>query len=253
VHSPHDYFSTATYPGGGWGSGAILSSLDQVINEFTNGLWKIYINQDSPTQQVYSFQVSITGLNTNLLKAARIFSPTNGSLNVRSNAAFYWNGPTNFSSLHLDLAGVVNYLSLPLNTTNWASAPALSNGSQFFDISYVSNNFPGITFTTPVDASTNTVRTWSTGVTLTSQAFSLFFVGPNPVMLAQPRLVGTNFQFAFQSQTGVTNTVLYRTNLVSGNWQTWTNITGDGSLKTIPVPLSVFKGSKQGFIHILSK
>jgi len=253
VHSPHDYFSTATYPGGGWGSGAILTSLDQVINEFTNGLWKIYINQGSPTQQVYSFQISISGLNTNLLKAARILSPTNGAVNVHSNAAFYWNGPTNFSSLHLDLGDVVNYLSLPLNTTNWASPSALSNGSLLFDVSYVSNNFPGVTFTTPVDASSNAVRTWSATAGLTSQAFSVFFVGPNPAQLTQPRLVGTNFQFSFLSQSGVTNSIQYRTNLVLGNWLTYSNITGDGSLKTIPVPISMFNGSKQGYVRILSK
>ncbi len=253
VHSPHDYFITETYPGGGWGSGAILSSLDQAINEFTNGLWKIYINQGSPTQQVYSFQVSITGLDTNLLKAVKILSPTNGSVNVHANAPFYWTGPTNFSSLHLDLANVANYLSLPLTATNWASAPTLSNGSQFFDLNYSSNNFPGVTFSTPVDASSNPVRTWSTTVNLSSVAFSLFFVGPNPTQLTQPQLVGPNFQFAFLSQTGVTNSVQYRTNLVLGTWLTYSNVVGDGSLKTIPIPISVFNGARQGFVRISSQ
>ena len=251
VHSPNDYFVTETYPGGGLGSGAILSSLDQVINEFTNGLWKIYINQDSPTQQVYSFQVSISGLDTNVLRAVKIFSPTNGAVDVRANVPFYWNGPTNFSSLSLDLAGVVNVLSLPVTATNWAAAPTLSNGNQFFDLNYNSNNFPGVTFTTPVDASANPVRTWSATVNLSSEAFSLFFVGPNPVQLTQPKLAGTNFQFTFLSQTGVTNSVQYRTNLVLGSWLTYSNVIGDGSLKTIPIPTSKFNGSKQGFIRML--
>jgi hypothetical protein len=253
VHSPNDYFVTETYPGGGWGSGAILSSLDQVINEFTNGLWKIYINQGSPTQQVYSFQVSISGLDTNVLRAVKIFSPTNGAVDVRANVPFYWNGPTNFSSLSLDLAGVVNVLSLPVTATNWAAAPTLSNGNQFFDLNYVSNNFPGVTFTTPVDVSSNPVRTWSATVNLSSEAFSLFFVGPNPTQLINAQHAGTNFQFSFLSQTGVTNSVQYRTNLVLGNWLTYSNITGDGSLKTIPIPVSVFKGAKQGFIRISSQ
>ena len=251
VHSPNDYFVTETYPGGGWGSGAILSSLDQVINEFTNGLWKIYINEGSPTQQVYSFQVSISGLDTNLLRAVKILSPTNGAVDVRANVPFYWNGPTNFSSLSLDLAGVVNLLSLPVTATNWAAAPTLSNGGQFFDLNYNSNNFPGVTFTTPVDASANPVRTWSATVNLSSEAFSLFFVGPNPIQLTQPKLAGTNFQFTFLSQTGVTNSVQYRTNLVLGSWLTYSNVIGDGSLKTIPIPTSKFNGSKQGFIRML--
>ena len=252
VHSPHDYFSTEQYPGGGSGSGAILYSLGDVLNEFTNGLWKIYINQGSPTQQVYSFQVSISGLDTNLLQAVRILSPTNGAVDVPANVPFYWHGPTNFSSLSLDLAGVVELLSLPLNATNWASAPTLSNGSQFFDLNYVSNNFPGVTFTTPVDASSNPVRTWSTVVTLSSEAFSLFFVGPNPTQLINPQQSGTNFRFSFLSQTGVTNSVQYRTNLVLGSWLNYSNVTGDGTLKTIPVPISLFNGSKQGFVRISS-
>ena len=253
VHSPNDYFSTEQYPGGGTGSGAILNSLGDVLNEFTNGLWKIYINQGSPTQQVYSFQVSISGLDTNVLKAVRILSPTNGAVDVSANVPFYWNGPTNFSSLALDLAGVVNQLSLPLTATNWASAPTLSNGTQFFDLNYTSNNFPGVTFTTPVDASSNPVRTWTATVNLTSEAFSLFFVGPNPTQLSQPQRIGTNFQFSFLSQTGVTNSVQYRTNLVLGNWLNYSNVPGDGTLKTIPIPISVFNGSRQGFIRISSQ
>ena len=65
--------------------------------------------------------------------------------------------------------------------------------------------------------------------------------------------MGTNYQFSFLSQSGVTNSIQYRTNLVLGNWLTYSNVTGDGSLKTIPIPVSVFNGSKQGFVRISSK
>jgi hypothetical protein len=47
--------------------------------------------------------------------------------------------------------------------------------------------------------------------------------------------------------------VQYRTNLVLGNWLTYSNVTGNGSLKTIPIPISVFNGSKQGFVRISSQ
>jgi hypothetical protein len=252
VHSPHDYFITETYPGGGWGSGAVLTSLDQVINEFTNGLWKIYINQGSPTQQVYSFQVSISGLDTNLLKAVKIFSPTNGAQNVATNPVYYWTGLTNFSTLQIELlSGPVAFP--PVTATNWPSAPKLNYGPNRFDVDYNSNNFPGVTFTTPVDAFSNPVRTWTTTVTLTSEAFDNFVVGPNPTQLINAQRAGTNFQFSFLSQTGVTNSVQYRTNLVLGNWLTYSNVTGNGSLKTIPIPISVFNGAKQGFIRISSQ
>ena len=74
--------------------------------------------------------------------------------------------------------------------------------------------------------------------------------GASPVTLLNPQDNGVNFQFQFQSQAGVTNSVQYRTNLVIGNWLTYTNVTGDGTLKTSMIPLSVFSPSKQGFIRV---
>lgn len=249
VHSPNDYFSTEQYPGGGSGSGAILSSLDQVINEFTNGLWTMYINQGSPTQQVYTFRASITGLNTNVLQAVKVFLPTNGAVNIATHPAFYWAGPSNFSTLQVDLlSGPV--ASLPITATNWLSAPTLNYGPDRFDVDYNSNGFAGVTFTTPVDNFSNPVRTWATTVNLSSEAFDNFVVGPNPIRLINVQRASTNFQFSFLSQTGVTNSVQYRTNLVLGSWLTYSNVTGDGTLKTIPVPLSLFSPSKQGFMRI---
>ena len=72
-----------------------------------------------------------------------------------------------------------------------------------------------------------------------------------PVTLLNPQNSGVNFQFQFLSQSGFTHAVQYSTNLVAGgNWQTYSNVTGDGTLKTIPIPLSVFNPSKQGFVRV---
>ncbi len=209
VHSPHDYFSTEQYPGGGNGSGAILNSLDQVINEFTNGFWTMYINQGSPTQQVYTFQASITGLNTNVLQAVKVFLPTNGAVNIATNPAFYWVGPSNFSTLQIELlSGPVAFP--PVTATNWPSAPTLNYGSDRFDVDYNSNGFSGVTFTTPVDNSANPVRTWVTTVNLSSKAFDNFVVGapaPLPVLLTNLTRAGGNLQFSFQTLAGRPHTI----------------------------------------------
>jgi hypothetical protein len=77
-----------------------------------------------------------------------------------------------------------------------------------------------------------------------SSAFAL------PVALLNPQDSGANFQFSFQSQSGLMHAVQYRTNLINGIWQTYSNVTGDGTLKTIPVPLSIFGSSPQGFIRV---
>ena len=72
-----------------------------------------------------------------------------------------------------------------------------------------------------------------------------------PVVLLNPQANGTNFQFQFLSQNGFTNTVLYGTNLVAGSvWQTFTNVSGDGTLKTITIPFFIFNPSRQGFVRV---
>jgi len=72
-----------------------------------------------------------------------------------------------------------------------------------------------------------------------------------PVTLLNPGDTGTSFQISFQSQSGFTHSVQYRTNLIAGsNWQTYSNVAGDGTLKTIPIPLSVFSPSQQGFVRV---
>jgi hypothetical protein len=71
-----------------------------------------------------------------------------------------------------------------------------------------------------------------------------------PVVILNSQDSGANFQFSFQSQSEFMHAVQYRTNLMSGNWQTYSNVTGDGTLKTIPIPLSVFGSSPQGFIRV---
>jgi hypothetical protein len=71
-----------------------------------------------------------------------------------------------------------------------------------------------------------------------------------PVTLINPQDDGANFQFQFLSQAGFNHSILYRTDLVLGNWQTNSTVAGDGTLKTISIPLSVFNSSKQGFIRV---
>ena len=71
-----------------------------------------------------------------------------------------------------------------------------------------------------------------------------------PVTLVNPLAGGGNFQLSFVSQSGFMHTIFYRTNLISGSWQTYSNFAGDGTLKTIPVPQSLFSPAKQGFIRV---
>jgi subtilase family serine protease len=76
---------------------------------------------------------------------------------------------------------------------------------------------------------------------------------PLAVKLLIPHTAGTDFQFQFFSHPGSTHAVQWRTNLLSGSWQSYTNVTGDGTLKTIFIPLSIFGPSGQGFVRVLTQ
>jgi hypothetical protein len=187
---------------------------------------------------VYSFQVSVSGLDTNLLQIVNILSPANGAVNIATNPAFYWSGATNYSSLSVDIAGGVS-ANLAITATNWPSAPNLNYGTNRFEVNYISNNFPGVTFTIPVDNNLNPIRTWTTVVNLKLAAASSFVVGapaPLPVHLVNSQNSSGNFRFSFQTLAGRPHTIQTRTNLTVGAWMDLTNFVGDGSLRQFNFP-----------------
>jgi hypothetical protein len=242
IYSPHNCFIFEQYPSGEfdyYGYSTIFSSLGGVLNECTNGSWSICINQGSSKQQVYTFQMSaIAGLTSNLLKAVAITLPTNWQVNVPTNPAYDWTGPSNFSALQVSLL-TSPATSLPATATNWPSAPAPGYGTNCFQVEYTSNNFPGVTFTTPVATPANSLASWATAVNLTSEARNYFVVGapaPLPVLLTNAARTAGNFEFSFQTLAGRSHTVQSRTNLAAGSWVTVTNFTGDGSLRQLIFP-----------------
>ena len=255
IQSPSGYFNTHADQGGGGSGSAILFSLGSVLNECTNGLWSLYINYGLPNQRQFQFGVAINGLTTNLLSAVKMITPTNGATGFPSTAAIQWLGPTNYTSLNVskqNIDGSANVgTTLPVTATSWT--PGLIAGTNQCNISYASNNFPGVSFSVPVDnADSQTAAVWSAKVNLNTTATAIFVVtaAASHVTLLSPKTSGGNFQFSFLSQAGFTNTIQYRTNLTVGSWQIYTNIPGDGTSKTSSIPFSIFSPSRQGFIRV---
>lgn len=241
IYSPHSLWNTKTYPSGGSGSSTYMTSLADVVNEFTNGVWKMYINQGSPTQQVYSFQGSAIGITSNWIPPIQVFSPTNGAVNVVTNPVFRWSGPSNFNTLVVDLLSGPAIFPAP-TTTNWASAPTLNYGPDRFDLSYTSNNVVNFTFTTPTEDTTAIpVESWGYSETISSTAFTFFTVGapaPLPVQLVNAQPTNSAIRFSFQTLGGRPHTIQARTNLTLGSWVDLTNFTGDGSLQQFTFPVT---------------
>jgi hypothetical protein len=170
-------------------------------------------------------------------------------------------GPTNFSTLGVNKQKYDGTeqasAALAITATNWPSPPVMSVGTNRFSITYTSNNFPGITFSVPADMNSISVSNWAAQFNLYSTAASTFVVGVasgTPVLITNPQSLGGSFQLSFTSQASFTHVVQYRTNLTAGNdWQTYSNVVGDGTLKTILVPSSVFSPANQGYIRIATQ
>ncbi len=236
-----------------------LNSLGAVLTECTNGLWKIFLNKDDETETLYTFRVSIAGLTTDMLPPVVITSPANGSINVPTNSPLEWTGPSGFEGVGAEVhnsSGIGVGISLPPTATSWPSPPKLSLGTNELQVYYVTNDIPLITFSIPVDANATPPSTWLVTGNLNTAAVSRFVVtdasGPVPAILLSPRLNGANFQFQFVSQPGVVYLVQYRPNFSSRpDWQTYATVPGDGTLKTILVPLAAFNSAQQGFVRVL--
>ena len=118
----------------------------------------------------------------------------------------------------------------------------------------ISNSIPAQFGTNQVSSDLQIINRYPFAVMVWNQAGMIVKIAettaPAPVTLLNPQDNGVNFQFQFQSQSGFNHSILYRTNLVAGDWQTSSTIAGDGTLKAVSVPLSVFTPSKQGFIRV---
>ena len=101
----------------------------------------------------------------------------------------------------------------------------------------MSNNFPGVTFTVPVDALTD-ARHFLDG--------HLQRCDPAPRRNSSsarrsppcsiPSSPAGGFQFGIVTLAGHTHTIQARTNVAGGSWLDLTNVTGDGSLQQFTFP-----------------
>jgi hypothetical protein len=116
---------------------------------------------------------------------------------------------------------------------------------------FTGNDWTQDTFTIPAGVHTLTWFAYNADSTNdTGWVDQVVFTPASAVNVLNPQSAGANFQFSFLSQNGFTHDIQYSTNLVTGNWQTYSSIGGDGTLKTISLPFAVFSPSPQGFIRV---
>jgi hypothetical protein len=79
------------------------------------------------------------------------------------------------------------------------------------------------------------------------------FTPATGVSIVSPHSAGGNFQFSFLTQNGFTHAVQYNTNLLSGDWQTYSYINGDGTVQNVQIPMTIFSGAKQGYVRVTTQ
>ena len=162
---------------------------------------------------------------------------------------------TKYSSLQTTVTG-------PGILTFWWNAVYNDNFDLEFDIDggygiftdyddFSGNDWTQDTFSIPAGVHTLTWFGYNADSTNdTGWVDQVVFTPASAVTVINPQKSGANFQFSFVSQAGFNHDVQYSTNLVSGSWQTYTTISGDGTLENLQIPISIFNGSKQGFIRV---
>jgi hypothetical protein len=160
-------------------SGYSGSSLDTALTTVTNGLWKLYFNRGDVSEEVFYFKVTITGVTPAVLTPVVVTHPLNGSIGVENNPTYTWTGPTgwqgilatvfteNFSTVYND--------DLPGAVTSWTPGPLSSGGHEFLVI-YYTNNYPGISMTTPTNSSGTPLAGWMGQGNLNTYRYSSFEV-----------------------------------------------------------------------------
>jgi hypothetical protein len=156
------------------------NNLAGLVNECTNGFWKVYLEKGTPSESVYYFKLSLNSLTTNVFGDVEILFPLDGSSGVTNQPDFQWMGPSGFQSVSVQ-AYDLNYVTfffdnLSVSETNWTASGLLIPGDNQFYISYTRSDFPGFSSTIPTNSTAQTLAGWTADLTLETYGFSTFSV-----------------------------------------------------------------------------
>jgi hypothetical protein len=135
------------------GGDTLTNNLAALVYECTNGLWALTLNVGDASEEQYTFSVAMDGVDTNLFGDIVVSAPTAYSTVTNNPPIFEWTGPSHLPELEVSVFDtgftMSDWAMLPSNTTSWTPSITLAAGDNRFYPHYTSNNFAGISFTTP--------------------------------------------------------------------------------------------------------
>jgi hypothetical protein len=171
------------------GSASSFVTLQGVLDECTNGMWTVTTDKDLPSENTYTFTMTISGLDTSLLGPVNILSPADGATGVANNPSYTWTGPSGFDSVVVrayepDFNPFYS-ATLPSNATSWVTGPMLADGTNTFEVRYEIASFSGVMTTVPMDGGAQPLPGWTSGARVRTSAQSTFEVGQAGTPLQQ--------------------------------------------------------------------
>ncbi|HTV41672.1 MAG TPA: LamG domain-containing protein [Candidatus Sulfotelmatobacter sp.] len=185
----------------------LFNDMGSALANVTNGVWTLTVNKGDPSQQQYTFTVSVNGLTNGSFPQVQITEPADGSTGVSTNTAFTWTGPDDW-----DAAGLLDHsldysfyapatFSPPVNS--WQNPPNPILGTNEFEVTYTLSATPWVTISTPVDSQNQPISSWMSGANLSDFAQSLFVATTNPTATV---VVGGHTLFAHYAFTNDSST-----------------------------------------------
>jgi hypothetical protein len=156
------------------------ANFDAFLNQLTNGNWTILFT-NAVTTNLYTFNVSVTGFDSNSLPNVTVTYPMNGAVNIPNNPTFTWDGPTSWGGNvfveDYDPSFTFSVYAYPLaSDASWTFTTPLTNGDNEFYISYSKDASAMIVASQPLDGSSQPIAGWSSGAALSLYAYSDFTV-----------------------------------------------------------------------------
>lgn len=211
-------------------SSFVYTTAADLFAALTNGSWTVTLNRETPQEESYTFTLDLGALDTNELSGVRIFAPANGGINVASNSAFYWTGPSNLQTLQVSLRYSATNLLTP-SQTNWTTAPLLAPGTNFFSVAYSSNVTTLCTMSEPTNVLNGELADWSvTAIQIETKTESGFIAEglPESSLAAALNAPGMIWETA-----GAANWFAQSTNTTDGAAAAQSGVIADDSMTTL--------------------
>ncbi len=159
--------------------GRLYFTLPEVLQELTNGLWTLVLNEGSVTQQVYRFKVNQTGITSNQLSLPTITFPADDAEDVATTPNFTWTLPFPVGEVDVSL-GLANsdYAQLSPTAIGWSRGFPLSPGDTEFVVYIKTNAANRISISTPTNAANQALAGWTTKTKFSTRRAHQFWVGP---------------------------------------------------------------------------